>query len=151
MAANHDPTTYARLAPEMGEAEKVEPVRRSMSTGLWPEVHVPRLGQVKRQPMFRRTRIQCGEHALAVPTAFKDNDKVIAWRTSRKAPTLGHVRVITLPALGFRVRRCEVRRISLRCVDIAPRINESAVPGLRPPQATKNPLSSWHSPSPTGD
>ena len=30
----HDPAPFARLAPETGEAEEVEPVRRSMSTGL---------------------------------------------------------------------------------------------------------------------
>ena len=101
--------------------------------------------------MFRRTGTQGGEHALAIPTVFKGDCNVIRMGTSRKGPTPDRVLTNPLSVSGGDVRRYEVRRINLHCVDIALRINDSAVPGLRPPQATQNALASRHSPSPTGD
>ena len=73
----HDPASFARPAPEMGEVGKVEPVRRSMSAGPWSEVHMPRPGRMECQPVFRKTLIQGSEHAFAILLTFEGDDKVI--------------------------------------------------------------------------
>ncbi len=74
----HDPTSFPRPAPQVGEAEEVELVLYIVSTSApGPEVHEPRLGRVELEPVPLKTLAQNGQHTLTVPAVLEGDDKII--------------------------------------------------------------------------
>ena len=101
----YDAPALPRPSPYMGEAEKVERrVRNVRTQALWPEVHIPRLGLMQRQPVAAKAFAKNIEHAPAAFGVLKEHHKVIGEPHQLTHASQSGLRLPLKPLVRYRVQ-----------------------------------------------